>query len=39
MLTIEKGSTAKVMIDKFEIKEPQDIQYSMDFFKILLQEI
>jgi hypothetical protein len=39
MLSIEKGSTAKVMIQKIPIKEPSEILYNLDFFKILLQEI
>lgn len=39
LLTIEKGSTAKIMVDTMSIKEPNEIQYSMDFFNILVKQI
>ena len=32
MLMIEKGSTAKVMIETIPIKEPKEITYNMHFF-------
>lgn len=36
---IEKGSTAKVMIEKVPIKEPAEVTYNMHFFELLMQEI
>lgn len=36
---IEKGSTAKVMIQKIKIKEPDEMVYNMHFFDLLMQEI
>lgn len=39
MLMIEKGSTAKVMIEKIQIKEPSQIVYNIHFFDLLMQEI
>lgn len=39
MLTIEKGSTAKIMVDTMSIKEPNEVQYNMDFFNILVKQI
>lgn len=39
LLTIEKGSTAKIMVDTMPIKEPNEVQYNMDFFNILIKQI
>jgi len=39
LLTIEKGSTAKIMVSKISEKEPNEIQYNMDFFNILIRQI
>lgn len=39
LLTIEKGSTAKIMADTMTIKQPNEAQYSMDFFLILSKQI
>ncbi len=39
LLTIEKGSTAKIMADTMPNKEPNEIQYNMDFFNILIKQI
>jgi hypothetical protein len=39
LLSIEKGSTAKIMADSMSIKEPNEVQYIMDFFNILVRQI
>lgn len=39
MLMIEKGSTAKIMIETIPIKEPKEVHYNMHFFDLLIQEI
>ena len=39
LLTIQKGSTAKVMVDTLPVRQSNQIQYSLDFFNILVNQI
>jgi hypothetical protein len=39
LLTIEKGSTAKIMVQSMSVREPNEVQYNMDFFNILIKQI
>ena len=36
---IEKGSTAKVIIETIPIKQPKEAAYNMYFFELLIKEI
>jgi len=39
LLTVEKGSTAKVMIDLIPIKEPEEIMYKREHVAELLKDV
>lgn len=39
LLIIEKGAAAKIMIETIEIKEPKEIQYSMEIIEYLINRL
>ena len=39
LLKIEKGSTAKIMIEILDLKEPEEIMYTEDDIKNLLEDL
>jgi hypothetical protein len=39
MLVVEKGSTAKMMIETIDLKEPQEIMYTDDHVRELIKDL